>query len=82
MPRIATGRYTLLPTAQALEGVIQKADLNMRGSILNKYSQLIAFAADIDLAEKTFAIVQQYTTKNEAISFVLEINHRPKLNIC
>jgi len=60
----------------ALEGVMRRAGLNMRGTIFNKSSQLICFADDVDIVGRTFEVVADLYTrlKREAAVIGLQIN--------
>ena len=60
----------------ALEGVMRRAGINMRGTIFSRSSQIICFADDVDIIGKTReAVANLYTRlKREAGKIGLEIN--------
>ena len=60
----------------ALEGVIRRAGLNMRGTIFKKSDQLVCFADDIDVIGRSLeTVADQYTRlKREAAPIGLEVN--------
>lgn len=60
----------------ALEGVMRRAEFNMRGTIFNKSGQFICFADDVDVVGRTFEVVaDRYTRlKREADRIGLKIN--------
>ena len=60
----------------ALEGVIRRAGLNMRGTIFTKSGQLVCFADDIDVIGRSLeTVTEQYTRlKREAARMGLKVN--------
>lgn len=60
----------------ALEGVMRRAEFNMRGTIFNKSGQFICFVDDVDVVGRTFEVVaDRYTRlKREADRIGLKIN--------
>ena len=59
-----------------LEGVMRRADFNMRGTIFNRSNQFICFADDMDIVGRTFeAVKNAYTDlKREAEKVGLRVN--------
>ena len=60
----------------ALEGVIRRSGLNMRGTIFTKSGQLVCFADDIDVIGRSLeTVADQYTRlKHEAARIGLKVN--------